>query len=37
MDVLGDYDLVWQLVTAVVLIGALVFLVLAYRRRNGRD
>ena len=37
MDVLGDYDLLWQLVTAVVLIGALVFLILAYRRRNDRD
>ncbi len=37
MDALADTDLLWQLVTAVVLIGALVFLILAYRRRNGRD
>jgi len=37
MDSLGDYDLLWQLASLVVLIGALVFLVLAYRRRNDRD
>ncbi len=37
MDAAGDYDLAWQLGTAVVLIGALVVLVLAYRRRNGKD
>ncbi|CAN5360856.1 hypothetical protein BH24ACT9_BH24ACT9_15410 [soil metagenome] len=37
MDAFGDYDLLWQLVTALVLIGALVFLILAYRRRNDRD
>ena len=37
MDAIADYDLAWQLVTAFVLLGALVLLVLAYRRRNGRD
>jgi len=34
MDIGGGNDLLWQLATAVILIGALVFLVLAYRRRN---
>ncbi|MEJ7702906.1 MAG: hypothetical protein WKF47_04255 [Geodermatophilaceae bacterium] len=34
MDTFSDYDLLWQLGTAVVLIGALIFLVLAYRRRQ---
>lgn len=37
MDAVGDYELAWQLVAAVVLLGALVLLILAYRRRNGRD
>jgi len=37
MDTLGDYDLAWQLASLVVLIGALVVLILAYRRRNRRD
>ncbi len=37
MDAVGDYDLAWQLATAVVLLGALVVLVLAYRRRNKDD
>jgi len=37
VEISGDYDLLWQLVTALVLIGALVFLILAYRRRNDRD
>jgi hypothetical protein len=37
VDTFSDYDLLWQLGTAVVLIGALIFLVLAYRRRHDRD
>jgi len=37
MDTLGNYDWMWQLVTAIVLIGALVVLVLAYRRRDRDD
>jgi len=37
MDIGGTDNLLWQVVTALVLIGALVFLILAYRRRNDRD